>query len=48
MDNLFGVYSVLVYQVYANHSQSRLKVEILRQTNPFAFVFRFPVVEFLN
>ena len=45
MDNLFGVYSVLVY---ANHSQSRLKVEILRQTNLFAFVFRFPVVEFLN
>ena len=45
MDNLFGVYSVLVY---ANHSLSRLKVEILRQTNPFAFVFRFPVVEFLN
>ena len=45
MDNLFGVYSLLVY---ANHSQSRLKVEILRQTNPFAFVFRFPVVEFLN
>ena len=45
MDNLFGVYSVLVY---ANHSQSRLKVEILRQTNPFAFAFRFPVVEFLN
>lgn len=45
MDNLFGVYSVLVY---ANHSQSRLKVEILRQTNPFAFVFRFPVFEFLN
>lgn len=45
MDNLFGVYSVLVY---ANHSQNRLKVEIPRQTNPFAFVFRFPVVEFLN
>ena len=45
MDNLFGVYSVLVY---AYHSQSWLKVEILRQTNPFAFVFRFPVVEFLN
>lgn len=45
MDNLFGVYSVLVY---ANHPQSRLKVEILRQTNPFAFVVRFPVVEFLN
>ena len=46
MDNLFGVYSVLVY-AYHSH-ESRLKVEILRQTNPYAFVFRFPVVEFLN